>query len=137
MNIMESAIIGVLGLSIAIGIYILATDDHIYEHAPSHAYTLMAFVGADAVLLGLLKFHNNLARKGIMILAIVQFVAMNLDIFTTETIPFFQVEGLGFDELLEHLYGSWYFDLLLIAQAALIALSIVSMRYDAKVLLRH
>jgi hypothetical protein len=137
LNKIDYAIISVIGLSIGIGIYILVTDDHIYEHAPSHAYGLMAFVGAYALLLGLLKFRDSMAKKGIMILAIVQFVAMNLDILTTENIPIFQVEGLQFDELLEHLYGSWYFDVLLIAQAVLIALSVASWRYERKVLLRH
>ncbi len=135
-NKISLAIVFLVGLSIGIGIYILATDDHIYEHAPSHAYGLMTFVAVYATLLGLLKFRNNMAKTGILIMATVQFVAMNLDILTTENIPIFHVRGLEFNELLEHLYGSWYFDLLLGVQAALIGLSVVSIRYETTPVIR-
>lgn len=129
LNKIDASLIVFICISIGLSVYILATDDHIYEHAPSHAYGLMVFIGVYSTLLGLWKFRANMAKKGILIMAIIQFVVMNLDIFTTESIPIFQVQGLEFEELLEHLYGSWYFNVLLGAQAVLIGLSLVNRQY--------
>lgn len=122
---MDMAAILLVSLSVATSVYILATDDHIYEHALSHAYWLIALAGIYSVLLALMKSHRSAAMKGILIVAIVQFAAMNLDILTTANIPVFHVEGLEFNELFQHLYGSWYFDMLMLAQATLIAIGIV------------
>ena len=127
-SILTISVIYLVLLSIGTSIYILTTDDHIYEDAPSHAYELMALTGIYAVLLGEFKFSNNVARKGILITAAVQFVLMNLDILATQNVPVFHVQGMKFNELFEHLYGSWYFDVLLGSQALLVILSIINNR---------
>ena len=129
----NTAIIIFVLLSIAISIYILATDDHIYEHALSHAYVLMVFAGVYATLLGLLRLHSTKVRMGICVVASIQLVAMNLDILTAGNIPIFQVHGLEFEELFEHIFGSWYFDVLFGAQAVLVGLCIRSRMYEAKI----
>ena len=127
-SILTISVISLVLLSIGTSVYILATDDHIYEHAASHAYELMALTGIYAALLGAFKFSNNVARKGILITASVQFVLMNLDILTTQNVPVFHVQGMRFNELVEHLYGSWYFDVLLGSQALLVILGVINNR---------
>ena len=127
-SILTISVISLVLLSIGTSIYILTTDDHIYEHAPSHRYELMASTGIYAALLGAFKFSNNVARKGILITAAVQFVLMNLDILATQNVPVFHVQGMKFNELFKHLYGSWYFDVLLGSQALLVTLSVINNR---------
>ncbi len=124
--VITSLLVSSVVATVALGLYILATDEHIWEDAPSHAYGLAAFTGVYAFLLGLLKFRTNIAMKGIFIMALIQFASMNLDMLTTENIPVFQVQGMEFDDLLEHLYGSWYFDVLLGFQALMIVIGVRS-----------
>ena len=127
-SIVTISVISLAVLSIGTSIYILTVDEHIYEHAPFHAYELMGLIGIYAVLLGVFRFRNNVARKGILITAAVQFVLMNLDILATQNVPVFRVQGMRFSELFEHLYGSWYFDVLLGSQALLVILSVINNR---------
>ncbi len=114
--------------SIIFGLYILAFDDHIWEHASSHAYCLAVVTGVYIALLALMQLRPKIAGKAIMVVAAIQFVAMNLDILTTQEMPVFQVQGLSSEELFEHLYGSWYFDALLGVQVLLIVLASWSRR---------
>ncbi len=113
-------------VSIGLGINILLTDEHIYEHAPSHAYTLMLFTGAYATILFLKKQNGNLAIRAVFFMSGTLALLMNLDILTASNIPIFGIKGLSVEELYQHLYGSFYFDFLLVCQLLIFFLCLIS-----------
>jgi len=113
-------------VSIGLGISILLTDEHIYEHAPSHAYGLMLFTGVYATILFLKKQNGKLAIRAVFFMSGIQALLMNLDMLTASNIPIFGVKGLSTEELYQHLYGSFYFDFLLVCQLLLFFLCLIS-----------
>lgn len=81
-------------VSIGLGIIILLTDEHIYEHAPLHAYGLMLFTGVYGTILFLKKQNGKLAIRAVFFMSGIQALLMNLDMLTASNIPIFGVKGL-------------------------------------------
>ncbi len=57
--------------SSAFGAFILATDDHLWEHAPDHAYALIGFVFIDVFLLFPLRIRRQIGIRLVSLFGVV------------------------------------------------------------------
>lgn len=96
--------------SSAFGAFLLATDDHLWEHAPDHAYALIGFVFIDALLLSLLRIRRQIGIRLVPIWGSIQAVIMLADVLTAQQF------GVSYFEFALDLYGNWAFDALLLAR---------------------
>lgn len=118
-----------LAVSVLIGIYYLIFNDHLWLTAQSHAYALIGFVIADCVFLALLVGNRTkIGFVGALAIASIQGGTMFVDLYSYQDIPFFQVNGSNFEDMMEHTYGTWSFDLLLATQVWIIAMGIIGLK---------
>jgi hypothetical protein len=118
-----------LAVSVLIGIYYLLFNDHLWITASSHAYALIGFVIADGIFLAFLTRNNTrIGFTGALAIASIQSVAMIIDIYSYQDIPFFSVTDSNFEDMLEHTYGTWSFDVLLAAQIWIVICSVMGLR---------
>ncbi len=93
--------------SIAFGAILLATDEHLWEHAPDHAYALVGFVAVDGILLLLLGLRPRTGAWLVPRWGALQVLVMVGDILTAPA------TGHTYAEFAAVLYGNWAFDALL------------------------
>lgn len=76
------AVVGLLVASIAVAIVMLATDDVLWDNSPSHAYAVVLFIVAFAVLAGIVLWRPRLGATLTMAWSGLLLVAMALDPLT-------------------------------------------------------
>ncbi|MEM3085501.1 MAG: hypothetical protein QXN83_10340 [Nitrososphaerales archaeon] len=127
-----NALFTVIGLavSVLIGTYYLLFNEHLWITAASHAYALIGFVLADFVFISFLVGNKiKLGFVGAVVLAGVQAAVMIVDVYSYQDIPFFKVAGSNFEDMLEHTYGTWSFNVLLVSQFSIIITSVMGLRH--------
>jgi len=117
-----------LSVSILIGIYYLIFNDHLWLTASSHAYALIGFVIIDGIFLSFVIRNKKVGFIGALAIASIQSVSMFVDVFSYQNIPLFAVADSNFEDILEHTYGTWSFDMLLATQLWIIAMSIIGLK---------
>lgn len=117
LKLLKLFIIAFLALSGTFGVVVLATDEHLWEHAPSHAHALITFVVIDAILLGLVQTRFKLGVNATLAWGSTQAIVMVTDIFTASEF------GMTLHDFAYDLLSNWAWDGLLIAQFSMAFLS--------------
>lgn len=103
----RGALIALLLASLVFGVLILATDNHLWDAAPEHAYALMGFVAFDGILLLLVWIRAPLGARLVPAWGALQVLLMLLDLLTAPA------TGHSYEEFAAVLYGNLAWDALL------------------------
>lgn len=118
-----------LSVSVLIGTYYLLFNEHLWLTASNHAYALIGFIITDCTfMLFLVRNKVKIGFIGALAVASIQSGVMFFDIFSYQDIPFFKVKDSNFEDMLEHTYGTWSFDLLLATQIWIIVMSFMGLK---------
>lgn len=112
---LEKALYASLLSSIFAGVYLLLTDAELWTVAPDHAYSLVAMVGVDLLMLAAL-LSRKVGTRGLRYISVAGVVKLALVVGDVITAPQF---GLSYQEFANYLFSLWAYDLLVVSQVGI------------------
>lgn len=116
---LRAALATALTVSAAVGAYISATDAYLWSAAPSHAYGLIVFIGADLVVAVGLYLLPRLGRVAALLIPAVELAAMAGDLYTGLASPGSSLQAA----FRTYLLNDTAFLVLLLLQAVLVGMA--------------